>query len=217
MRNCVVALVDVAREERGGIGVGARDNDCRNARDIGGEPARRQVGDRSARRDEHFAAHVAALFLARKLILEMHSCGAGFDHRLDEFEDIKRTAEAGFRIGDDGQEPIDAGPAFGVGDLIRALQRLVDPFYHRRHAVRRVKALVRIHLPGEIRVRRDLPSAQVNCFQSGPRLLHCLVAGQRAERRNERFGLQQIPEFLRTSAGESVLGDDAALQALDVA
>ena len=107
--------------------------------------------------------------------------------------------------------------AFGVGDLIRALQRLVDPFYHRGHAVRRIKALVRIHLPGEIRVRRDLPAAEVNCLQSGPHLLHCLVAGQRAERRNEWFGLQQVPEFLRTSAGEGVLGDDAALQALDVA
>ena len=82
-----------------------------------------------------------------------------------------------------------------VGDLVRALQRLVDPLYHRRHAVRRVKALVGIHLPGEIRVRRDLPSAQVNCFQSGPHLLHCLVAGQRAERSNERLGLEQVPSF----------------------
>ena len=177
----------------------------RHVRDVGGQPARRQVGNRGPRWDEDFAAHVAALFLARELILEMHSGGAGFDHCFDQFEDIQRTAEAGFRISDDGQEPIDAGLAFGVGDLIRALQRLVDPLHHRRHAVRRIKALVRIHLPGEIRVRRDLPSAEINCFQSGPCLLHCLVAGQRTERRNERFGVQQVPKFFRTAAGKGVL------------
>ena len=192
-------------------------SDRRHVRNISREAAGGEMRDRRPRRNEHFAAHVAALFLARELILEMHAGRARFDHRLDEFEDIKRTAETGFRISHDGQEPIDAGLAFGVGDLIGALQRLVDSFNHRRHAVRRVKALVRIHLPGEIRVRCDLPSAQVNCFQSGPHLLHRLIAGQRTERRNERFGLQQVPEFLRTSAGESVLEDDAALQALDVA
>ena len=72
-------------------------------------------------------------------------------------------------------------------NLIGALQRLVDPFHDRRHAVGRIKALVRIHLSGEIRIRRDLPAAQINRFQSRFHLLHGLVAGERAERGNKRL------------------------------
>ena len=85
------------------FGIRARDENRRHVADIGGEPRRGEVRDRGPRRDEHFAAHVAAFFFARELILEMHAGRAGFDHRLDQFEDVKRTAETGFRIGDDGQ------------------------------------------------------------------------------------------------------------------
>ena len=140
-----------------------------------------------ARRDEHFAAHVAAFFLARELILEMHAGRAGFDHRFDQFEDIERAAETGFGIGHDRREPVDLVLAFGVRDLVGALQRLVDPPNDRRNAVRRVKTLVGIHLPGEIRVGRDLPAAEINCLQPGLHLLHRLIAGERAERGHERL------------------------------
>ena len=54
--------------------------------------------------------------------------------------------------------------AFGVRNLVRALQRLVDSLNDCRNTVRRIEALVGIHLPGEIRVRCDLPAAEINCL-----------------------------------------------------
>ena len=137
---------------------------------------------RCACRNQNFAAHVSAFFFARELIFEMHAGRAGFDHRFDQFENIERPAETGFRIGHDWNEPIDFVFAFGVRDLVGALQRLVDPLDHRRNAVRRIKTLIGIHVSGEIRVGRDLPAAEINRFQSRFHLLHRLVAGERAER-----------------------------------
>ena len=81
---------------------------------ISRQAASSEVCDRRPRRDQHFAAHVSAFFFARELILEMHACRARFDHRFDQFENIERSAEAGFRIGDDRAEPIDLVLAFGV-------------------------------------------------------------------------------------------------------
>ena len=123
----------------------------------------------------------------------------------------------GFRIGHDGEKPIDLRVAFGVRDLVRALQRLVDPFHYRGDAVRRIEALVGIHLSREIGVGRDLPAAEVDRLQTGARLLHRLVAGERTERRDEGLGVEQVPELFRAAPGEGVLRDDAALQTLDVA
>ena len=104
-----------------------------------------------------------------------------------------------------------------MSDLIRALQRLIDPFYHGGNAVCRIKTLVRIHVSGKIRVGCDLPTAHVNRFQSGADLLHRLVAGERAECVDERLGLKQLPEFLRAAARQCVFDHDAALQTLDIA
>ena len=192
-------------------------NQRRNVGNIGGQSCSGEVCDRGARRDQHFAAHVAAFFLAGELILEVHAGRARFDHRFDQFEDIERPAETSFGVGHDRHEPIDVVFAFGMRDLVGALQRLVDPFDHRRHAVRRIKTLVGIHLPGEIGIRRHLPSAEINRFQSRLHLLHRLVAGERAESGDEGFGLQQAPKLFRAAPRQSVFDDDVALQSPNIA
>ncbi len=48
-----------------------------------------------------------------------------------------------------------------------------------------IQRLVRIHLPGEIRVARDLPAGQIDRIETRTHLLHCLIAGERAERIHE--------------------------------
>ncbi len=63
-----------------------------------------------AGRDEHLAAHVAALLLARELVLEVDAGGAGLDHRLHQLEGVERAAEAGLGVGDDRREPVALRP-----------------------------------------------------------------------------------------------------------
>ena len=185
-----------------------------SAHHVCGQPRRDEFLNRFLCRDENFAAHVTAFFLARELIFEMHSGGTGFDHRLDQLEDVQRTAEARLRIGDDRRKPIDLVSPFGVIDLVGTLQRLVDSPNDSGNAVCRIETLVRIHLAGEIGVGRDLPAAEIDRFEAGFYLLNSLVASQRAERRDEGLSPQQLPKFLRAPAREGVLRHNAALQPL---
>ena len=122
------------------------------------------MGNGGARRDEHLASHVTAFLFTGQLVLEMNTRRAGFDHRLGQFEDVQRTTESRLRVGDDWNKPVDIILAFGVLDLICTLQRLIDPFHDRRHAVRRIQALIGIHLAGEISVGSNLPSAKIDCL-----------------------------------------------------
>ena len=139
----VVALVDVAREERRRERVGARDEDRRHVEHVGGEPRGDERADELARRHEHLAAEVAALLLRRELVLEVHAGGAGLDERLHQLERVQRAAEAGLRVGDDRREPVRAVLALGRVDLVGAEERVVDALDERGRAVRRVQALVR--------------------------------------------------------------------------
>jgi hypothetical protein len=54
-------------------------------------------------------------------------------------------------------------------------------------------------------VGRDLPSADLDRFESSLHLLHGLVAAHRAQRVHVPFGFQEIPEPLRAHAGQDVL------------
>ncbi len=105
---------------------------------------------------------------------------AGLDHHLHQLECVETTAEAGLSVGDNRGEPMRAVAPFAVIDLIGALQRLIDPLDDLRNRIRRIQTLIGIHLAGEIRIGRDLPSAEVNRLQAGAHLLHRLVAGERA-------------------------------------
>ena len=98
---------------------------------------------------------------------------------------FEHAAEAGFGVGDDRLQPVDAVVAFGVVELVGAQQRVVDALDHLRHRVGRIQRLVRIHLAGDVGVGGDLPAGQVDRVQAGLDLLHGLVAGERAERVDE--------------------------------
>src|SRR5690606_3625991 len=81
---------------------------------------------------------------------------------------------------------------------------------------RRVEALVRVGLAGEVRVGGHLPPGEVDRLESGLDHLHGLATGQRAERVDVRPGAHELPEALGATAGERVLLDDAAPQPDDV-
>ena len=68
------------------------------------------------------------------------------------------------------------------------MQRVVEPPHERRHGVRRIEALVRIGLPGEVRVAGHLPAAQVDRLEARLDHLHRLVrrSSRRARARSRR-------------------------------
>ena len=101
----LVALVDVGGQQLGGLGVGARDDQRRRAHHVGGKPRRVEVADMRRGRDQHLAAEMAALLLRSQLVLEVDAGRTRLDEGLHDLEGVERSAEAGFRIGDDRREP----------------------------------------------------------------------------------------------------------------
>ena len=71
-----VDRVDVRRQQPGAERVGARDQDRRHARDVGGEARGDERADELGGRDEDLAAEVAALLLRGELVLEVDAGGA---------------------------------------------------------------------------------------------------------------------------------------------
>ena len=77
----LVTIIHIVGNEVGGERVGARDDDGRHARDIGGEPRGVEGANVLRGGNQHLAAHVAALLLRRELVFPVHARGARFDHR----------------------------------------------------------------------------------------------------------------------------------------
>ena len=149
----------------------------------------------------------------------MHARGPGLDHGLGEFKDVERPAETGLGVGDDGGEPVRPVlpvAAFLVVNLVGALECLVDAPDHGRDTVGRIQALVGIHLPGEVRVRGDLPAGEVDGLQPGPDLLDGLVAGQGAEGVDVILDVEQLPQALGAHPGQGVCDLDRTAQAVHV-
>ena len=63
---------------------------------------------------------------------------AGFNEMLDQLEGIQRSAKAGFRVGEDGRQPVDAVLTLHVADLVGPQQGIIDPPYQIRCAIHRV-------------------------------------------------------------------------------
>ena len=208
----MVALVSVARQQRGGVGIGARDDEGRHAQHVRGQPRGEQRPDELARGDEHLAAEMAALLLRRELVLEVDGRRARFDHPLHQLERVQRPAEAGLRVGDDRKQVVDAAVALGPLDPVGAQERIVQPAHHRGDAVRRIEALIRIDVGGKVPVRRDLPAGEIDRLQAGLGHLHRLAAGERAERRDVLLLGQQPPELLGAVAGERMLDGKGSAQ-----
>ena len=153
------------------------------------------------RRDQHLAAHVAALLLAGELVLEVHARGAGFDHRLHQLEGVERAAEAGLGVGDDRRELVDRRLALRrAGSGRRGGSALLMRSHHGRHAVDRDTGSGRDTSARRVGVGRDLPAAEVDGLQTGLDHLHGLVAGEAPERGDVGLGVQQAPEPLGAAA-----------------
>src|SRR5579875_541060 len=162
------------------------------------------MADSGLSRNKHLAPHVTTFLLRRELILEMHAGRTGLNHSFHDLEDVERAAKAGFGVGNDGGEPVGTFLALGMLDLVGPLQRLVDALYYVWHTIRRIEALVGVHLPGQVRIRRYLPATEIDGFEARLHLLHGLVACQSTERRHVRLAMEQIPETLGPQARQCV-------------
>ena len=110
----MVARVDVARDERGGLGIRARNGETVDPHDVELEPDGDEPVDVLLDRDEHFAGHVTAFFGARRLILDVDPCSAFLHEKLGKLHRGTETAVSGVGVCDDGAEIIDCR---GRGEL----------------------------------------------------------------------------------------------------
>jgi hypothetical protein len=154
--------------------------------------------------DQHLAAHVATLLFRGQLVLEVHAGGAGLDERLHDLEAVEWAAEPGLGVGHDRQEPIARGAAFGVLDLVGPLQRAIDAPAKLGRGVGRIEALIRIHGPGGVVVRRHLPAGKIDRLQAGPGHLHGLIAGHRTQRIDVRLFMERLPQSVGAALGQGV-------------
>src|SRR5271166_6019502 len=135
---------------------------------------------------------MAALFRRRQLIFKVNAGRSRLDHSLHQFEGIQGSAESGLSVGYQRREPCLSRRNFAlcVMNLIRSLQRIVDPPAESRHAVSWIQTLVGIHGSSIICIGGDLPSADVNRLESRLHLLYSLIATHRPERVYVTLGLQ---------------------------
>jgi hypothetical protein len=108
-------------------------------------------------------------------------------------------------------------------NLIRSLEGIIDSAYEIRNTVDGIKTLIRVSMAGAVVFGGYLPSADINCFQSGLYLLNRLTSGQSSQSRNKRLVMKQIPEpagsmprkgvfdFHRSSQFENIPGGISAL------
>ena len=208
-----VALVDVRRDQPGALGVGAGDEERRNAADVRRQPRRVEVADMRCGGDQHLAAQMAAFLLGRELILEMDAGGARLDIGLHDLEAVQGPAEAGFGIGDDRREPVALRSTFHMLDLVGALQRAVDPAAQFGPGIGRIERLIRIHRARRVGIGGDLPARQIDGVESGADHLHRLVAGDGSQRPHRLVAAEHRPQPLGAAAGEAVLDRHRAAQA----
>jgi len=169
------------------------------------------------RRENHLSTALAHHLRGGKLVLPVDAGGASLDHLLLQLEGVDRPPESCLGIGDDRREPV--GHALVVGrcrDLVGTKQRVVDPTHQCWDRVGRVEALIGIGLRGEVAVRRNLPTGDIDHLDTGLNLLHGLQAGQGAERVDAFGAVEQLPQELRSAPSERRLLYHRALQPHDV-
>ena len=197
--------------------IGAGDQHRRHVEDVGGQPCRRQragsnwpVGTSTLPpRCPHFFSARADPRSGRRAapasIIDFISSNA--------FSAPPKPASASATIGtSQSMSPRALRPL----DLVGAQERVVEPPHHRRHAVRRIEALVGIGRLGRVRVARHLPAREVDRLQTGAHHLHGLASGQRAEGHDRLRALKQPPETLRPEPRNRMLGHKPPPETEDV-
>src|SRR4029453_8807099 len=72
-----VSFVHITGQQRGSERISARNDDARNAADVGSQPSRIERTDVLPRGNEDFAAEMPALLFGSELILPVHACSTG--------------------------------------------------------------------------------------------------------------------------------------------
>ena len=80
----------------------------------------------------------------------------------------------------------------------------------------RWKGIKRNYTADDVVRLRDLPAREIDRLEAGLDLLHRLIAGQRAERVDERLLVDRFPQLLRATSRERVLDGHGTAQAHDV-
>jgi hypothetical protein len=150
--------------------------------------------------------------------------GTRGDHVLHQFEGVQHAAEAGFRIGHDGQEVVDEFLVARIDaarplDFVGTLEGIVDAADHGRHRVVGIQRLVRIHGLRGVAVGGDLPARQIDRLEAGLGLLHRLSGGDGAEGIDVtllRAAIDGSPQLFRAALGQRVVDGEGAAQADDV-
>ncbi|MNX81846.1 hypothetical protein D3C86_1135490 [compost metagenome] len=170
------------------------------------------------RRDQDLAAEMAALLFRCQLVFIVNTRRTRLDEGLHDFESVERPAETGLRIGNDRREPGIDRKALALRrlDLVGALQGAVDALCKLRRRIGGIKRLVRIHGRRRIGIRRNLPAREIDRLQPGANHLHGLVAGKRAERIDEIFLVDQLPQPVRAHFGQRMADFDGAAQPLHI-
>src|ERR1044072_7793995 len=96
-----IVFVGFARQQRGAVRVGARDQNRLDAAHVSGQARRDKLRDEFAGGHEHLAAQMAAPLHGRRLVLERRAGGACADHLLHELVRVQPAAEARLGIGDE--------------------------------------------------------------------------------------------------------------------
>src|SRR6266850_5646616 len=134
----MISLVYVTRNQVRSIRVRTRYENRGHAHNVGSKSSRNQLLNEFLCWDQDFSAHVSAFLCRSKLILEVNSGGARFDHCLHQLKCIEVTAEASLRVCNDRSKPESIIAAFSLRDLVGPLKCLVNLAYDVRHAVSRI-------------------------------------------------------------------------------
>jgi hypothetical protein len=169
------------------------------AHHIGSQTCGIELFNGFAGRYQDLATHVAALLYRCELVFKVNACSARFDHGFHQFECIQHTTETSLCISNDRCEEINIIFTLGPLNLISALESIIDTLNHHRYRIGGIQRLVGIHFTGEVCITRNLPTREINSFQTRFNLLHRLITSQRAQRIDERLGVQQIPELFRAT------------------
>src|SRR5690606_22454010 len=220
----LVVGIAVAGQQVGSFSVGAGQNDGGHAHHVGSETSSDQLLNGFTRRNQHLAAHVAALLHSSQLVFEVNTSSARSDHVLHQFESVQNATETGFSVSDDRQEVVDEAFVTGVDataplDFVSALERVVDAANHGGHRVVGVQRLVGVHGFRRVAVSGDLPTRQLHGFQASLGLLPGLTGGDGAGSVDVALlgtAVDLFPQLFSAVLGQGVLRLQAAAQTDDV-
>src|SRR6185437_4298132 len=109
------------------MGIGSRHEHCWYAHYIRSESGRYEFLNGLGSRQQHFTSEMSTFFRRGKLVFKMNTGRTRFNHGFHDLESIQVSAEAGFRIGDQRNKPVNIVFTLRVMNLISTLKGVIDP------------------------------------------------------------------------------------------